>query len=630
MNRKRVGIILGLVVAAGGAAHLAIRWAAHPDGVLLLPQGGAQWIRMDEPPSVHHRTVETRRIHFVRRFSLGAPPEEARLRVRAFRSAVVHLNGRKIDSESDEFDVAASLHRGLNDLKVSVANDRGPPALLVSSEDLDVSTPREWWVTAADSGWSRARPVSERTPFAASREFPSVWRILAGKLHFLVAFFVIGALGSLVLAKYAVAHRVRWALLGAWIVLCANNFWKIPIHIGFDVMGHYDYIAFILDKGRLPLATDGWVMFQPPLFYLLAAFPAALAAGRMEPENAVLLLRALPMLCGLAQVEIAFRSSRIAFPRRNDLQIIGTVVGGFLPMNLYISQTVGNEPLSGCLTALLVYCACKLLVEPSQGSLQKACGGLGLLFGLALLAKISVIVLLPAILLSILYVGRSRGSRPVQVVLSSATFFLVGILVAGWYFVRNWIHYGKPLLLHTGDSVSKFAWWQDPGYRIPEDLFSFGEALTFPVFSSLMGFWDGLYSTVWLDGLRNVVKARGASPQWNHEFMLCVALLSIPMTIAGIVGALRALRKPSSGSGRVGLFSVACLGSFLAAMLFMFVTVPAYSAVKSSYALGLLPCFAVLMASGIGLIPRSAPSRAVVSGYVFSWLAFTYIAYFAW
>jgi hypothetical protein len=58
--------------------------------------------------------------------------------------------------------------------------------------------------------------------------------------------------------------------------------------------------------------------------------------------------------------------------------------------------------------------------------------------------------------------------------------------------------------------------------------------------------------------------------------------------------------------------------------------VPAYTATKSTYALGLLPCFAVLMASGIGLIPRSAPSQAIVSGYVFSWLAFAYIAYFAW
>ena len=44
-------------------------------------------------------------------------------------------------------------------------------------------------------------------------------------------------------------------------------------------------------------------------------------------------------------------ASRTVFPGRNDLQIIGTAVGGFLPLNIYISQVVGNEPLSGCLTA---------------------------------------------------------------------------------------------------------------------------------------------------------------------------------------------------------------------------------------------------------------------------------------
>jgi 4-amino-4-deoxy-L-arabinose transferase-like glycosyltransferase len=281
----------------------------------------------------------------------------------------------------------------------------------------------------------------------------------------------------------------------------------------------------------------------------------------MEPENAVVLLRVLPMLCGLAQVEIAFRSSRIAFPRRNDLQIIGTVVGGFLPMNLYISQTVGNEPLSGCLTALLIYCAFKLLVEPTHGSFQKACGRLGLLFGLALLAKVSAIVLLPAILLVILYVSHTRRSRPGELALASAAFFAVSALVAGWYYLRNWILLGSPFV-GGWERGRGFDWWQDPGYRIPEDLFSFGESLTFPVFSSLMGFWDGLYSTLWLDGLRSLVTSRSASPQWNHEFMLCMALLSIPLTIAGLAGALSALRKPSSGATRVGLFSVACLGSF--------------------------------------------------------------------
>ncbi len=72
------------------------------------------------------------------------------------------------------------------------------------------------------------------------------------------------------------------------------------------------------------------------------------------------------------------------------------------------------------------------------------------------------------------------------------------------------------------------------------------------------------------------------------------------------------------------------IGIVFSSMLFMFFTVPSYSAVKSSYALGLLPCFVVLITSAIGVIPRSRISGAIVSGYMFSWLAFAYIAYFAW
>ena len=106
--------------------------------------------------------------------------------------------------------------------------------------------------------------------------------------------------------------RHRWPLdavtCAAWVLLCANNIRQIPLNIGFDVLSHYNYIAFILENGRLPLASDGWVMFQPPLLYLIAAVPTALAAGRLEPEATVMLLRLLPMLCGLAMIEIRPRN----------------------------------------------------------------------------------------------------------------------------------------------------------------------------------------------------------------------------------------------------------------------------------------------------------------------------------
>jgi hypothetical protein len=51
--------------------------------------------------------------------------------------------------------------------------------------------------------------------------------------------------------------------------------------------------------------------------------------------------------------------------------------------------------------------------------------------------------------------------------------------------------------------------------------------------------------------------------------------------------------------------------------------------VKSTYALGLAPCYGVLFAWGFDLLPRSRAMRAVVAGYLAAWLAFVFRAYFS-
>ena len=64
----------------------------------------------------------------------------------------------------------------------------------------------------------------------------------------------------------------------------------------------------------------------------------------------------------------------------------------------------------------------------------------------------------------------------------------------------------------------------------------------YPVYSSLMGFWDGLYSSFWLDGFLSGVSGPGRSPAWNDEFMLAMALPPIR-------GLLKRYVFPKSGQG---------------------------------------------------------------------------------
>lgn len=57
---------------------------------------------------------------------------------------------------------------------------------------------------------------------------------------------------------------MRWGLLGLWAILSINNMFKLNYQAGSDVWGHIDYIDYIATKGTLPLAPEGWQMFQSP------------------------------------------------------------------------------------------------------------------------------------------------------------------------------------------------------------------------------------------------------------------------------------------------------------------------------------------------------------------------------
>jgi hypothetical protein len=341
----------------------------------------------------------------------------------------------------------------------------------------------------------------------------------------------------------------------------------------------------------------------------------------------MLAMRALVLLCGLGIVEMVHRAARAAFPDRDDLQVIATAVGGFLPMTVYMAHYVSNEPLAALLTAAVVVGAFRLLAAPA-GWGPRAGFGLGLLFGLAVLAKVTALLLLPLLVAVLLRVAwRTRGG----VRAAGAPLLRFGLAaggIAGWYFVRNWFALGS-LYLGGWDPARGSAWIQDPGYRTPEDLLTFGGALGHPIYAVFSGLWDGLYSTFWLDGFLGASTLAIAAPPWRYPYVVACALLALPLTAAAIAGALRALRVPRNPTEECALFSIAAVVVYVAAIVALFLSLPVFSTVKSTYAMGLAPCYGVLFAWGIDLLPRRRAVRAGLTGYLCSWLAFVFRAYFS-
>jgi uncharacterized membrane protein len=68
---------------------------------------------------------------------------------------------------------------------------------------------------------------------------------------------------------------------------------------------------------------------------------------------------------------------------------------------------------------------------------------------------------------------------------------------------------------------------------------------------------------------------------------------------------------------------------YLAAIAALYLRLPVFSTVKSTYTLGLAPCYGVLFAWGYDLLPRRRAVRAAVAAYLTAWLAFVFRAHFS-
>ncbi|MHB9099360.1 MAG: hypothetical protein ACYC5X_16225 [Syntrophales bacterium] len=425
------------------------------------------------------------------------------------------------------------------------------------------------------------------------------------------------------------ASAIRWLLLGAWFVMAVNNFWKLPLEMGMDAKGHLQYIRYLFEHGRIPLATEGWQMFQSPLYYLLAAAGYHSFLCFFSEETVIRILKLLSFLCGMAQVEICYRTLMIAYPGKERLQVIGTLLGGLLPMNLYMSQSLGNEPLVGCLTALLILIACLVSSGARRVSRETAIL-MGFILGLAMLTKVTVILIVPPLLFFVSVDIMKKSDSPGHGIRSVGHFVILSLgiasIVAGWYYLRNWIEMGR-FFVGGWDAMRDIVWWQDPGYRTFRQCYIFGESIVYPVFSSICGFWDSIYSSFWADGYGYM--SAYDHPPWNREFMLSVTLLSLLPSTAILIGFIVTWYEKREPLGRMLRFSAGSIIFYLAAIFYLFLTVPFLSSAKATYALGLIPCFALIGTTGFEVLMRPRFVRTAMYGLFACWAVGSYVSYFA-
>jgi hypothetical protein len=403
-----------------------------------------------------------------------------------------------------------------------------------------------------------------------------------------------------------------FAAAAAWAVLAAAATSFLRPTTGYDSVQHVDYVALLAGSGKLPGPGDGWQTFQAPLYYVLGVplWTLATKLGR-QPSH---WLSAPNLLCGFALGLACMRLASAARPRRPDLMLAAGLFGWFWPANLIVAQTPGNEPLAGVLSAFFLAECVRRGAAARKRPLRDA-AALGVLFGAAMLTKFTAILTIP----SGLYLMARPASRlsRADAARCAGAFAACGLAVGGWYYVRNWALYGSPFI-GGWDPSRGIAWWQEPGARSAGDFFRFGESLRAPFYSGLRGFWDSLYSTFWTDGWQSgVMSLEKLSPR-PLDWQAASAWWGLLPTALIARGIWRGLKRDDAPSG-AALLGIA---GGLAALLWMFLSVPVYSTVKASYLLGLAPLFALLLADGLDGL--SLPASTAAWAALVAWAAAAY------
>jgi tetratricopeptide (TPR) repeat protein len=630
-----------LLLAAGGALWLHTR---QPGARYLAAHGPAEWIVY--PAAVQPWTVRAteQETVFRRSFPVETPPRQATLELRACRAATVTLNGREVPlpdggagadwKKPIVCDAAPYLRPGDNLLTCAVRNDSGPPALWLTLAvgPRPLLSDGSWESSLLGATWLPARPASAAPELQPGNPAAAPERTAAGLRAQWGPLLGFAALSALVLAgrRYAPPRLSRFWLAAAaialgWAGLFAWNGPLLPFPIGYDADLHLEYVRHVRDRGALPLGNEGPEMLQPPLYYVLAAGTLrAFGAPADGGARCVLILRALGLVTALAGVFLAALCLRRLFPGRAAPQAAGVAVAAALPVYLSLAHFVTNDLLAGVLCTAAVYLTLVVLQESRPGTWLLA--ALGACLGAAVLTKLTAVPVAATALAVLAATAAVRGRSAGAAARAAGVPLLVGLLVCGWFFYRNYRTFGR-LVVGGYDPASGALWWQHPGYADAAQFLRFGRALTDPFYAALAGVPDGLYSNVWGDGCWGgaLVAAR---PPWNYDRMAAsyaLALLPTALALVGWVAAAAAwARRPTAAWALLLALPVAAFG----AVAYHYLSYPFFLHLKASYHLPAAVAGCAFAGYGFDLLTRRrAWARVGLGALLGAWALTAFTAF---
>lgn len=322
--------------------------------------------------------------------------------------------------------------------------------------------------------------------------------------------------------------------LCAFVVLSGVYSVVTPLFEGPDEIWHFAFANHLADGGGLPVfdaaqpATFLRNGAHPPVYYaLIAALIAPLDRADFPAEFRFNLANPLitkgasgtsrNLLIHTAREDWPWRNTALAahlarfvsialnalalwgvwqiarrILRDERLALLALVLAAFVPQFVYGAAMINNDALAAATTTWLVYA---LLRWFDVRSLKWAVIS-GVMLGLALLSKIGLIALLPVPLvtlaLSLIEPRRREGAkkrlnfsikRPLpwaQLVQTVVVIYGLALVIAGWWYIRNWQLYGDPLAWREWQALTGAG-------RVP------------PTFGDFISDMIGMFGLFWID-----------------------------------------------------------------------------------------------------------------------------------
>jgi 4-amino-4-deoxy-L-arabinose transferase-like glycosyltransferase len=638
IHRHKLYAIVGFIVLLP-ISFLGYQAWFNTKIAFLVPSFKGQWIlhRSDElfPGKISGTVL------FRRHFKLTAIPRQTSIAVRAASQYRMLVNGRLVEPDSRKslgnwkfarnYDLAPFLLNSENTIEIRVTNDQGLPALLVQAfpweNNLDISSDTTWESALVPdiSKWRKCvypyqePPVlgEDRSPIQRTGTYPVYWVMLGAYSIFIIvaikpwSFFSASPDAAMppdksVLNNHRAVVRGRFRIssgmlafpiiLAVILALYIHNVASYPYRQSpFDGAMHLDYIKYVASTWRVPVATQGWEMYHPPLYYFVSAIVYKVMGGAQGEPASIRAVQVLGMLSGLACLLLSWLILRICSRSNKSVQVLGWCIAAFLPMLLYMAPTISNEIFSAGVISLSMYLLMRYGFQESISIRQATI--LGLMFGLAMLSKYTAFLfflIAVGIFLLRLWIRPDRLKREMAILL---IFVTVACSVCGWFYVRNIILFHNPFVTN-GDEQSGFHFEQPQGYRTLGFYFRFGAALTrAPERSRWFSFWDGYYGSMWMDTHFNMINYRDHKASSYGTIILCLALLPSAAICLGWIASLRRIFVHRLFEPHLAL--VVAVPLTMLALVQETLRIPYITALKAFYTISLLPAFAVF--SGIGL-----------------------------